>query len=322
MLLKLLLRSTIAGSAISLFAFLAGCSSPKAPSEIEIEAVLQRAKSNLVFVEGGEFWLGDVGNESGVLFNPISDDNKPPKLVEIESFSILKTEVTWGEFVTFLQDVGRADNYTVEKGFKRAVRLPIVSNDDPASPNYKDKPARSPNFQEADGYCLWLAEKTGLPYSLPSEAQWEYAARNRGQPIAYATDTGEVELDKYLQRPSQYIDPMQPVSGNALIHSSSDVERRPVGSYPPNPLGLHDMTGSVAEWTKDWFYPGFDHLPTKNPVAKQQSNEHAGKRVVRDLAGFGDHVGGNATVYGRTGRSMNSYYQGFRCVVNQPEPIE
>lgn len=322
MLIKLLLRSMSAGSAIFLFAFLAGCSASEAPSETEIEAVTQSAKSNLVFVEGGEFWLGDVGNESGVLFNPIADNNKPPKLVEIESFSILKTEVTWGEFVTFLQDVGRADSYTVEKGFKRAVRLPVVSSDDPASPNYKDKPARSPNFQEAESYCLWLAEKTGFPYSLPSEVQWEYAARNRGQPIAFATGTGEVEPDKYLQRPSQYIDPMQPVSGNALIHSSIDVERRPVGSYPPSPLGLHDMTGSVAEWTKDWFYPGYAHLPTKNPVAKQPSNEHADKRVVRDLAGFGDHVGGNATVYGRTGRSLDSYYQGFRCVVNQPEPIK
>ena len=296
MLLKLLSSAMDAVSAISFLVFLAGCSSPKAPSETEIEAVLQSSKSNLVFVEGGEFWLGDVGNESGELFNPIADDNKPPKLVEIESFSILKTEVTWGEFVTFLKDVGRAGDYTVEKGFKRAVRLPITSNDDPASPNYQDKPARSPNFDEADNYCLWLAEKTGLPYSLPSETQWEYAARNRGQPIAFATDTGEVELDKYLQRPSQYIDPMQPVSGNALIHSSNDVERRPVGSYPPNPLGLHDMTGNVAEWTKDWFYPGYDHLSAKNPVAKQPSNEHADQRVVRDLAGLGDHVGGNATV--------------------------
>ncbi|MBJ6138632.1 formylglycine-generating enzyme family protein [Marinobacter litoralis] len=304
-----------------LLALSTGCSSPQAPSDIKIDGVLTSAKSNLVFVEGGEFWLGDVGNESGVLFNPISDDNKPPKLVEIESFLILKTEVTWGEFVTFLKDVGRAGDYTVEKGFKRAVRLPITSNDDPTSPNYKDKPARSPNFEEADNYCLWLAEKTRLPFSLPSEAQWEYAARNRGQAIAFATDTGEVELDKYLQRPSYAIDPMQPVSGNVLIHSSIDVERRPVGSYPPSPLGLHDMTGNVAEWTKDWFRPGFEHLSTKNPVAIEPSREYAGKRVVRDLAGLGDHVGGNATVYGRMGRGLNSFYQGFRCVVNQPQPI-
>lgn len=65
-----------------------------------------------------------------------------------------------------------------------AVRLPIITSDDPASPNYKDKPARSPNFQEAENYCLWLAENTSHPYSLPSEAQWEYAARSQGQATA------------------------------------------------------------------------------------------------------------------------------------------
>lgn len=308
-------------SALWFFALLAGCFSPEPPSDNEIAEVLDSAKRNLVFVEGGEFWLGDVGNEAGVLFNPINDDNKPPKRVELDSFSILKTEVTWGDFVIFLRDVGRAEEYTIDNGFTRAVRLPIISNDHPASPNYKDKPARSPNFQEAESYCLWLADKMGLPYSLPSEAQWEYAARNRGQAIAFATDTGKVELDKYLQRPSYAIDPMQPVSGNVLIHSSNDVERRPVGSYPPNPLGLHDMTGNVAEWTKDWFYPGFAHLSTRNPVATQPSNEHAGKRVVRDLAGNGDHTGGDATVYARMGRELDYYYYGFRCVVNQSEPI-
>lgn len=309
-------------SELLLLALLAGCSSPEPPSEQEIAEVLDSARRNLVFVEGGEFWLGDVGNEAGVPFNPLSDRNKPPKRVELDSFSMLNTEVTWGDFVTFLRAVGRADEYTIENGFTRAVRLPITSDDDPASPNHKDKPARSPNFQEAESYCLWLAEKTGLPYSLPSEAQWEYAARNRGQAIAFATDTGEVELDKYLRGPTYQTDPMQPVSGNVLIHSSIEVERRPVGSYPPNPLGLHDMTGNVAEWTKDWFRPGFAHLSIKNPVATQPSSEHAGKKVVRDLAGIGDHTGGNATVYGRTGRSLDSYYQGFRCVVNQAEPID
>lgn len=308
-------------SAILVFAVLAGCSPPTAPSKNDIEAVLDDAKRKLVFVKGGEFWLGDIGDESGVPFNPLSDDNKPPKFVEVEGFLILKTEVTWGEFVTFLQDVGRTEAYTIDNGYTLAVRLPIISSDDPASPNYKDKPARSPNFREAESYCLWLAEKTGLPYTLPSEAQWEYAARNRGQPIAFATDTGEVELDKYLQRPSQYVDPMEPVSGNVLIHSSNKVERRPVGSYPPSPLGLYDMTGNVPEWTRDWYHPGFDHLSSRNPAAEQPHSEYSDERVVRDLAGHGDHTGGLATVYARNGRGMDSPYQGFRCVVNHSDPI-
>ncbi|EON90673.1 hypothetical protein MARLIPOL_17588 [Marinobacter lipolyticus SM19] len=305
---------------VMLLAFVFGCSpSSQESSDTEIEKVLLDSKRNLVFVEGGEFWLGDVGNESGAPFTPILDNNKPPKLVEIDSFSILAKEVTWGEFLTYLHDVGRAEEYTIENGFSRAVRLPIVANNDPDSPNYKDKPARSPNFHEAENYCSWLAEKTGHPYALPSEAQWEFAARNRGQSVPFATDTGELDIDVYLQRSP--VDPMHPVSGNALVHSSNQVERRPAGSYPPSPLGLHDMTGSVAEWTRDWFHPGFDHLSSDNPVAVEAPSSAPSKRSVRDLAGYGDHSGGLATVYARHGEDVDSPDQGFRCVVNHPESI-
>lgn len=316
-----IIKNIVNPSLFLIIAFATGCSSSKDSTDVNVEEILSEAKRKLVFVEGGEFWLGDVGNEQGVPFTPIIDDNRPPKRVEVDGFYILKHEVTWGEFMVFLHDVGRAESYTIDTGFKRAVRLPISSNNDPLSPNFKHKPARSPNYHEAEEYCLWLAEKSGLPYSLPTEAQWEYAARNRGQPIAFATDTGQVEVDKYLQRPSQYIDPMQPVSGNVLIHSSNQVERRPVGSYPSSPLGLYDMTGNVAEWTRDWFHPGYAHLDSTNPVAERPHSEHSNRRVVRDLAGHGDHTGGLATVYARHGEDVNSPDQGFRCVVNNSKPI-
>lgn len=303
-----------------LLAFVVGCSSSSQDaSDGDVAEVLLESNRNLVFVEGGEFWFGDVGHQSGEPFTPILETNKPPKLVELDSFSILKYEVTWGEFLTYLRDVERAEEYTIENGFRRAVRLPIASNSDSDSPNYKDKPARSPNFNEAENYCSWLAEKTGHPFALPTEAQWEYAARNRGQSVAYATNTGDLEIDRYLQRSP--IDPMHPVSGNALIHSSNQVERRPVGSYPPNPLGLHDMTGNVAEWTRDWFHPDFDQLPSANPVAQKPPSAAPKKRSIRDLAGYGDHTGGLATVYARSGVDVDSANQGFRCVVNSSEPV-
>ncbi|NWN91139.1 hypothetical protein HLV39_06505 [Marinobacter adhaerens] len=94
MLRKQTMRLLTAASELLLLALLAGCSSPEPPSEQEIAEVLSDARRNLVFVKGGEFWLGDVGNEAGVLFNPIADDNKPPKRIELDGFSMLKTEVT------------------------------------------------------------------------------------------------------------------------------------------------------------------------------------------------------------------------------------
>lgn len=321
MLMQILLRPMSVSGATLLFVFIAGCSGPETPSEIEIEAVLGDATSNLVNVEGGSFMLGDIGVLEGRPYTTLShnEDNKPPVEVSLDTYSISRYETTWEDFVIYLHDVGRADKYTVENGFRNAVRLPIEANDNPKSPNYKTKPARSPSYREAEGYCGWLAEKTGHPFALPTETQWEYAARSRGQPIAYATNNGELEIDRYLQRSS--VDPMAPVTGNVLIHSSFAVERRPVGSYPPNSLGLHDMTGNVPEWTRDWFHAGFGHLDTVNPVAAEPDHTGSDKKAVRDIAGYGDHTGGLATVYARRAVDVDSPNQGFRCVVNHPEPI-
>lgn len=302
-----------------------GCSNhveEDAISSKEVDSLINRAKQNLVFVDGGEFFLGDVGRGDGRPFNASRDNNKPAIEVKIDSYSISRYETTWGDFLIYLQAVGRDEKYSRENGFTRAVILPISANDDPLSPNYYLKPARSPNFSEAEGYCAWLAKKTGLEFALPTEAQWEYAARSRGAAVPYATDTGRLEGDPYLERPSQYVDPSTPVSGNALVHSSLEVERRQVGSYPPNPLGLHDMTGNVPEWTRDWYYEDFYKSADRlNPHASERPASGQDQRTVRDWAGHGDVIGGLDTVYGRSGAAIDSPRQGFRCVVNGPEPV-
>lgn len=293
-----------------------------APSSGEIDSLINRAQQNLVYVDGGKFFLGDVGTDDGRPFNPLRENNKPAIEVELDSYSISRYETTWGDFMTYLRSKDRSSRYTSENGFTRAAILPITANDDPLSPNYRLKPARSPNYSEAEGYCAWLMEQTGLKYTLPTEAQWEFAARSGGEAVPYATNTGRLENDPYLRRPSQYVDPSTPVSGNTLVYSSLELERRPVGSYPPNSLGLHDMTGNVPEWTRDWYYDDFYQFADRhNPHASEPPSSGEGKRTVRDLAGHGDAVGGLDTVYGRSGASLGSPRQGFRCVVNHPEPV-
>lgn len=305
--------------------FASGCSNHVGDSKVsseEVDSLINRVKQNLVHVDGGQFFIGDMGREDGQPFNPSKNNNKPAVEVRIDSYSISRYETTWGDFLTYLQAVGREKIYSRENGFTRAMVLPISANDDPLSPNYHLKPARSPNFGEAEGYCAWLAQKTGLEFALPTEAQWEYAARSKGEIVPYATDTGRLERDPYLERPSQYVDPSTPVSGNALVHSSLEVERRQVGSYPPNPLGLYDMTGNVPEWTRDWYYEDFYQFTDRNnPHASERPASGKGERTVRDWAGHGDVIGGLDTVYGRSGAPLDSPRQGFRCVVNHPDPI-
>src|SRR5262249_45134158 len=102
-----------------------------------------------------------------------------------------------------------------------------------------DDPVVMVSWRQAVAFCDWLAKKEGKPYRLPTEAEWEYACR-AGTITAYATG-----------------DKLTPEQAN--FGMTPDGKRRnqtqPVGSYPANPWGLHDMHGNVAEWCHDWYGP-------------------------------------------------------------------
>ena len=295
-------------------ALISGCVEESAVSHL-----VELAIDNQVFVQGGEFALGDVGKPDGTPYVTLTDHSRPVVNVRIDSYSISRFETTWGEMAVYYEALERAHLYADQFSLKKY----LMVSDDPLSPNYYRKPARVPNYGEAEGYCAWLAERTGLPFALPTEAQWEYAARSRGRAVPYATDTGDVERDPYLRRPKEYVDPSIPPSGNTLIHSSLKFERRPVGSYPPNPLGLYDMTGNVAEWTQDWFQSDYyRNAPKENPKGPDGPLDTDNpEKTVRDWAGRGEHIGGGGTVFARSGQHIDSSGNGFRCVVNRSEPV-
>lgn len=295
-------------------AFISGCG-----EDGLVSSVLEQATDNQVFVKGGEFVLGDIGKPDGSPYVTLTDYSRPAVKIRVDSYSISRYETTWGEMAVYYEELNRHHLYEEEFTLKKY----LLVSDDPLSPNYYRKPARVPNYGEAEGYCAWLAERTGLPFALPTEAQWEYAARSRGREVPYATDTGDVERDPYLRRPKEYVDPSIPPSGNTLMHSSLKFERRPVGSYPPNPLGLYDLTGNVAEWTQDWFQEDYyRYAPYDNPRGPDSPpGDGLHSKTVRDWGGRGDWFGGGATVFARGGRSVDSSGMGFRCVVNRSEPI-
>lgn len=109
-----------------------------------------------------------------------------------------------------------------------------------------DRPAISLSWSDAQDFTGWLSAQTGQVYRLPSEAEWEYAAR-AGTTSAYYWGDGKGE-------------------GNTVCEScGSDWDNRrsaPVGSFPPNPFGLHDMLGNAWEWTEDCWNPGYAGAPS------------------------------------------------------------
>lgn len=111
----------------------------------------------------------------------------------------------------------------------------------------EDLPAVRVNWEDACAYCDWLSERTGRAYRLPSEAEWEYACRAGGQtPFAGGDEITPAQAN-YLYD-----------EGGLRVGIGS---RTPVGDYPPNKFGLHDLHGNVGEWLADTWHPGYVGAP-------------------------------------------------------------
>ncbi|MFQ5780896.1 MAG: formylglycine-generating enzyme family protein, partial [Nitrospiria bacterium] len=98
-------------------------------------------------------------------------------------------------------------------------------------------------------YVTWKRKKTGLSYCLPTEAQWEYAAKSGGKSEKMAGTSSESELGAY-----------------AWYKGNAGGKTHPVGQKRPNGLGLYDMSGNVWEWLRDWYGEDYyDHSARDNP---------------------------------------------------------
>jgi sulfatase modifying factor 1 len=256
----------------------------------QVLEVAVNSVDNMVFVKGGEFMMGDFGwpcePGSSQTCNIDSDrDSKPAHNVRLDSYHLAKYETTIHEFDQFL--------LAHDKELYYANRRDDLELFNPALPSL------TKDWQEVKDYCLWLGEVTALPFNLPTEAQWEFAARNRGQKILFATDNGKIERGRNF--------------GN-----NGASELQPVGSYPPNPLGLRDLSGNVSEWVDDWFAEDYY---AESPVDNPKGPATGSKKIVRG----GNWAESPAPVVMRHPRNPVSkqYYSmyGVRCGLQQSTPL-
>ncbi len=187
----------------------------------------------LVVIPPGSFTMGSPESEPGR-----QKDEGPERLIVIDYF------LAFGRFeVTFEQwdvcvDAGGCPQ-TRDMGWGRG-----------------GQPVFRVSWHDAQKYVAWLREKTGLPYRLPSEAEWEYAARARGQYRYIWGDTFQPGLTN---------------SGTGPL---------PVGSFQPNDFGLYDMGGNLREWVADCWRDNLKNVPADGR-AFQATNEDCDYRVVR-----------------------------------------
>jgi formylglycine-generating enzyme required for sulfatase activity len=128
-----------------------------------------------------------------------------------------------------------------------------------------DLPVVNITWNDAVAFCKWLSEKEGQTYRLPTEAEWEYAARggtktrywSGDDPNSLAKIANTADAEFFRTFPTYY------PQNKTIAANDGHALPAPVGSYPPNPFGLCDVHGNVWEWTNDWY--GADYY-SKSPV--------------------------------------------------------
>ena len=211
------------------------------------------ATFDMVPIRGGKFVMG---SPAGAGQQP---EESPQREIEISPFWMGKHEVTWNEYDvwSFALDVQRRE---LRKAEATALEIKADAVTRPTAP-YRDMtfgmgkqgyPAISMTQWAARTYCRWLSEKTGRYYRLPTEAEWEYACR-AGTKTAFSFGDDPRQLGDF-----------------AWYDGNSERKYHPVGKKKPNPWGLYDMHGNVAEWTLDRFtpagYPPLGAAGSRNPL--------------------------------------------------------
>ena len=213
-----------------------------------------RASFRMVPVPGGKFLMGSPATEEDR-----SKDEGPQHEVEVAPFWIEEHEVTWDEFLVFSM---KLDQTLREKGEAAAGEqdawADAVSRPTPPyvpmdfGMGVDGYPAVCMTQFCARQYTKWLSMKTGRFYRLPTEAEWEYACR-AGTTTAYSFGDDPGAIDAY-----------------AWYFDNADDQYQKVKTKKPNPWGLYDMHGNVAEWTLDRHDRKFYESPeasAANPVA-------------------------------------------------------
>ncbi len=208
-------------------------------------------KFDMVPIRGGVFKMGSPESEKNR-----KPDEGPQVEVRIEPFWMGKCEVTWDEYELWAMglDKQRRKIKKIESSeqdrIADAITIPTKPYTDMTFGMGKEGyPAVCMTQLAAKMYCKWLSAKTGRYYRLPTEAEWEYACR-AGTTTAYSFGDDPEKLDEY-----------------AWYADNSNDKYQKVGKKKPNPWGLYDMHGNVAEWVLDRYDPKFyETLVGKKPV--------------------------------------------------------
>ncbi|GIW81621.1 MAG: hypothetical protein KatS3mg105_3428 [Gemmatales bacterium] len=297
---------------------------------------------NMKWIPAGTFWMGASQDEP-------FPHSRPVHKVELDGFWIDQFEVTNAEFARFVEATGYktvAERAPDPKQYPNADKSLLVPFSFVFAPH---KPGREvpnqPWFRVVEGaswrhpegpgsdlsgrmnhpvvhicwydavaYCKWAGKR------LPTEAEWEYAARGGLNRKRYCWGNDLMPDGKWQANIWQGKFPDENLKADGYERTA------PVGTFPPNGYGLYDMSGNVWEWTADWFHPNYFLVsPVRNPQGPKKSydpNEPGVPKRVQKGGSFlcSDNYCINYMVAGRHPGAPDSAasHIGFRCVISAP----
>jgi formylglycine-generating enzyme required for sulfatase activity len=198
----------------------------------------------MVHIPAGSFEMGCGPGEAAC-----SNDEKPRHKVKVAAFRLGKYEVTQGQW--------KAVMGSNPSGFKDCG---------------DDCPVESVSYNDVQEFIRKLNAKTGKTYRLPTEAEWEYAARAGTTTAYWWGDTISHDYANYGK---------DECCGGLAQGRDRWVNTAPVGSFPANPRGLHDLHGNVWEWTADCWHENYRNAPTEGSAWLKAEGGDCGRRVVR-----------------------------------------
>ena len=223
----------------------------------------------LVQVAGGTFEMGCKSGRDDINGHSCNGNESPLHSVTVSSFQISKYEITNAQYVTFLNAVGVASNgYYNDTEFGGVQYIDMADADVMITHNGSSFQVRSHNpdlsnypvievsWYGANAYCKWLGGR------LPTEAEWEFAARGGNQSRGYQFSGGN---------DANAVGWYSSNSGSTGQSGYQNIRTHPVGTKSPNELGIYDMTGNVWEWCQDW-YGSYSSSPSTNPQGPASSS--------------------------------------------------
>jgi formylglycine-generating enzyme required for sulfatase activity len=229
--------------------------------------------AGMVFVEGGCFVMGDR-------FGDGYPDERPTHEVCVDDFYFGKYEVTVGAFRQFVEDTDYRT--TAERGGGcRALKGTdwVISSGatwkDPGFRQGYNSPVTCVSHEDAEAYARWKSKKLRRKYRLPTEAEWEYASRNKGRNFKYPWGNQEEPYGNIYDITAQRN--LGPIAG-LEEYRDGYIYTAPVAGHAPSPMGIHGLSGNLWEWTADFYGKKYY---SKSPRTNPKGPESGKRKVIR-----------------------------------------